>query len=71
MENVKRKNNTLTAKCGQISSDHKSKVGVRYTRKMDSLWWVWTKELYVFNGTKHVIQVELGDSNLVCALDIG
>ena len=38
---------------------------------MDGLWWVWTKYLYVFNGTKHVIHVELGDMPPVRALDIG
>ena len=38
---------------------------------MDGLWWVWTKQLYVFNGTKHVIHVELGDMPPVRALDIG
>lgn len=38
---------------------------------MDGLWWVWTKQLYVFNGTKRVIQVELGDLPPVRALDIG
>ena len=39
--------------------------------KMDGLWWVWTKQLYVFNGTKRVIQVELGDLPPVRALGIG
>ena len=38
---------------------------------MDGLWWVWTKGLYIFNGTKHVIHVELGDLAPVCGLDIG
>ncbi len=39
---------------------------------LNGLWWVWTRrELYVFNGTKHVIQVELGDSAPVCCVDIG
>lgn len=45
--------------------------GVGYAWKMDGLWWVWTKQLYVFNGTKHVIHVELGDMPPVRALDIG
>jgi hypothetical protein len=35
------------------------------------LWWVWTRELYVFNGTKHAIHVELGDSGPVIGLGIG
>ena len=39
---------------------------------MDGLWWVWTRrELYIFNGTKHVIQVELGDWDRGRALNIG
>ena len=35
------------------------------------LWWVWTQELYVFNGTKHVIYVALDDSGPVISLYIG
>ena len=39
---------------------------------MDGLWWVWTRrELYIFNGTKHVIRGELGDWDRGRALDIG
>ena len=39
---------------------------------LDGLWWVWTRrELYVFNGTKHVVQVEFGDPAPVKAVDIG
>jgi hypothetical protein len=38
---------------------------------MDGLWLVWTKNLYVFNGTKHVVQVDLGDLTPVYGLDIG
>ena len=39
---------------------------------LDGLWWVWIRqEIYVFNGTKHVIQVARGDSAPVCAMDIG
>lgn len=37
----------------------------------DGLWWVWTSKLYVFNGTKYVIHVELGDLVPVYGLDIG
>ena len=38
----------------------------------DGLWWVWTRErgLYIFNGTKHVVHVELGDLVPVYGLDI-
>jgi hypothetical protein len=36
------------------------------------LGWEWTRrELYVFNRTKHVIQVDLGDSTPICGVDIG
>ncbi len=36
------------------------------------LWWKWTgQELYVSNKTKHVIHVDLGDSDPICGLDIG
>lgn len=38
----------------------------------DGLWWIWmSQELYVFNGSKHVVQVEFGDPAPVCAVDIG
>ena len=37
----------------------------------DGLWWIWmSQEIYVFNGTKHVVQVTFG-AGPVCAVDIG
>ena len=38
---------------------------------LNGLWWEWTYKLYVFNGTNHVVRVDLGDSKPICAVDIG
>ncbi len=39
---------------------------------IDGLRWSWTRrELWVFNGTKRVIQVEGTNSAPVCAVDLG
>ena len=38
---------------------------------LNGLWWEWTHKLYVFNGTNHVVRVDLGDSKPICAVDIG
>ncbi len=38
----------------------------------NDLCWMWMRqELYVFNGTKHAIRVELSDSSPVRGIDIG
>ena len=38
---------------------------------MDGMWWIWTRrELYVYNGSKHVVQVAFG-AGPVCAVGIG
>jgi hypothetical protein len=50
-------------------------VNASWAADMNSLngltWWVWTHKLYVFNWTKHVVRVDLGDSTPLGAVDIG
>jgi hypothetical protein len=49
-----------------------SREKIAPTTICNGLWWIWMRqELYVFNGTKHAIYVELGDSTPVCGMDIG
>jgi hypothetical protein len=38
---------------------------------INGLWWVWTRGLYVFNGTKHVVYVCMNDSGHWAGLDTG
>ena len=41
------------------------------TGSLNGLWWEWTRKLYVFNGTKHVVYVCLNDSGPLAGLDTG
>jgi hypothetical protein len=38
---------------------------------INGLCWEWTRKLYVFNGTKHVVYVRLNDSGPLVGLDTG